>query len=480
MEISQTIKDIAEAIQAEGGRGYLVGGFVRDHILGRTIKDIDLEVFGVEPHALKKLCRRFGRVITVGAAFAVLKLLTDDGDEIDLSLPRRERQVGSGHTGFEVEADPGMSMEEAAQRRDLTINAISMDPLTGEIIDPCDGRTDLADGVLRHVGPRFREDPLRVLRLIQFAGRFGFRIAPETQGLCREMVVEGLLETLSQERVEEEIRKLMVRGIPEHIPMALEQAYQMGIITVLMPDLARLRDVPQDPRYHAEGDGLTHTILTVRYAAEIAVREALEEDDRYILCLAALVHDLGKAETTVEQADGTIISHGHEAAGRRPAAITLEKCVGAHRIREYVLALSGVHMRPLQLAMAKKVTDGAIRRLARTVAPSNLIMLSHLVEADTLASKRGPGVDPPVNAHFFLRERAGDLGVSDSPPVPLITGRHLIRLAHAGEIPSRFKQGGPHFGKILQHVFDAQLDGEISDEEAGLVLLKRLVTQQEI
>lgn len=196
---------LANKIKEAGGRAMLVGGCVRDEFLNKPVKDIDIEVYGLEADKLREVLETFGKVDAVGACFAVYKL----GQDIDVSLPRREKKVGVGHKGFEVEGDPYMSFEEACSRRDFTINAIMKDPLTGEIVDPLGGTLDLAEKKLRAVSDiTFQEDSLRVLRMAQFGSRFQFFFDIET---CR-MARETDLSDLPKERVWQEIEKLLMKS----------------------------------------------------------------------------------------------------------------------------------------------------------------------------------------------------------------------------------------------------------------------------
>jgi tRNA nucleotidyltransferase (CCA-adding enzyme) len=184
------VLEISRAVRAAGGRAYLVGGLVRDRLLGANgeARDYDLEVFGLDGAALRQLLTRFGRVNAVGEAFTVYKI----GD-IDVSIPRRDSKTGSGHKGFTVTGDPAMSVEEAARRRDFTINAILCDPLTGEVLDPYGGLEDMKAKRLRAVDPTtFVEDSLRVLRGMQFAARFEFEIDAATVALCRSIPLDDL------------------------------------------------------------------------------------------------------------------------------------------------------------------------------------------------------------------------------------------------------------------------------------------------
>ena len=477
--MGQTVRRVIQAIAMEikelGGSAYFVGGAVRDELLKKAIKDFDIEVFGIEPDILRSVCRRYGKVITVGNSFAVMKVNLDGETAIDVSIPRRERSTGLGHRAFDVEADPWMHPEEAAQRRDLTVNAISKNILTGEYIDPFHGIDDLKNGVLKHVGPCFVEDPLRVLRVIRFAAQLGFIVHDETILLCRQMCRDGMLQSLPRERIEEEIFNLFAKGTPGHIFTALSMGIEMEIYQSLFPELHRLKGIVQDPRHHGEGDALTHTFLTVDRAAGIAERDGLDEESRKILCLSALVHDLGKADTTEVADDGSITSYGHDKAGIPLAESLVSRITVNNSYRQRVMALMTAHMRPLHLAVAEKVTDSAIRRLAKFVQPSSLLELSRLVEADTLASLPGEGHDK-INAHLFLLERAKLLGVTEQPPDPFIQGRDLIRLARADVIPERYSKGGTHFGTILKKVYEAQLDGQIHSLAEAELYLQSLVS----
>jgi tRNA nucleotidyltransferase (CCA-adding enzyme) len=180
---------LARAIQAAGGRALLVGGCVRDELMGNQPKDWDLEVYQIAPQRLRESLDGFGSVNAVGEAFTVYKV----GHDLDVSIPRRERKSGRGHRAFVIEGDPAMSVEEATRRRDFTINAILQDPLTGELIDPFAGQRDIAARLLRAVSAEtFAEDSLRVLRAAQFAARFEFEIEPETVALCRTIDLSDL------------------------------------------------------------------------------------------------------------------------------------------------------------------------------------------------------------------------------------------------------------------------------------------------
>ena len=234
--------DIARAVRAAGGRALVVGGWVRDRLMGRDVKDIDVEVFGVPAGRLKALLESLGRVETVGESFQVFK-----AGDVDVSLPRRESKSGRGHRGFEVTGDPGMSAEDAARRRDFRVNAILWDPLTDEYLDPFDGRGDIARRVLRVVDPAtFADDSLRALRAMQFAARFGFALDDEARALCRAMP----LDDLPAERIWGEVEKLLLAPKPS-IGFAL--ALELGIDAEDL-DVDVLGRVPHDPVAHPAAD----------------------------------------------------------------------------------------------------------------------------------------------------------------------------------------------------------------------------------
>src|SRR4051812_32017135 len=205
MSVPAQVLDIAQAVHDEGGRVLLVGGCVRDELMGWQPKDWDIEIYGVEPARVRELLDHFGSVNVVGEAFTVYKL----GAHLDVSLPRREQKSGRGHRGFVVEGDPKMTIEDATRRRDFTVNAVLKDPLTNEIIDPFHGRVDLQSKLLRAVSPdTFGEDSLRVLRAAQFAARLEFDLDDATAALCREMD----LSDLPAERIWGEIEKFLLRA----------------------------------------------------------------------------------------------------------------------------------------------------------------------------------------------------------------------------------------------------------------------------
>ncbi len=453
--IAPVVHAICRAIRDAGGRAFLVGGPVRDLLLGITPHDFDLEVFGLDADRLRAAVAAFGPCKETGRAFGVLKLIAD-GMAIDLALPRRERKTAPGHKGFEVTPDPGLPPERASLRRDFTINAMMFDPLTGELLDFHGGARDLARRVLRHVSPAFAEDPLRVLRGMQFAARFRLRIAPETAALCRRLRDEA--ESLPAARIWHEWRKWMLAPAPSFGLAMLDAAGWLA----LHPELAALQGCPQEPRWHPEGDVWTHSLLCVDQAARIANARALPEHEHMALTAAALAHDLGKPAATVRDEHGRIRSPGHAAAGAPLAKAWLARIHAPKRLRALVIPLVREHIAHL----TGKPTPRAVRRLAARLAPAGIELWEMLVEAD--ASARTPA--PPSRPGLPWLELAQQLAASRTPPPPLATGRMLIELGMAP---------GPAMGALLKEAREAQLDGAFSDEAGAKAWLARRLAEQQ-
>jgi tRNA nucleotidyltransferase (CCA-adding enzyme) len=434
--------NIFEAIRLAGGRPLIVGGWVRDLILGRQSKDIDVEVYGLDVDVLSSVLAQFGDVDTVGASFGVLKV---HGLDVDFSLPRRENKEGRGHKGFIVSPDPDMTVEEAAARRDFTFNALAWDDETNSLIDPFQGEADLRDHILRHTSSHFGEDPLRVLRGFQFCGRFDLRPAWETVEVCRSLAVE--FDTLPRERIWEEWWKWASRSVR---PSAGLWFLRVTWAT-LFPALAGILHTTQDLTFHPEGGVWEHTCLAVDVAASIADRETLSAEDRAVLVFAALLHDVGKAETT-QIVDGHIVSPGHAEASVSLGAEFLVQIGAPAWLIGRVLPLVQEHMAHLSAH-----TFRAVRRLALRLAPSTLRELCWVIEADHSARPPLPGGLPAEAAR--LLEIGALEHITDSRPAPLVMGRHLLPL---GWLP------GLALGRVLAAAFEAQLDGAFYTVEDGV------------
>ena len=442
---------IARHVRARGGRALVVGGFVRDRLLGRPSKDLDIEVFGISQVQLPGVLAELGRVERVGQAFPVFKL-----GAVDVALPRRESKTGRGHKGFAVEGDPHLPFEDAARRRDFTINAVAWDPLTDEYLDPFGGRGDLARGLLRVVDPRtFADDSLRVLRALQFAARFELTLETESARLCRAIP----LDDLPAERIWGEFEKLLLVAGRPSIGFAL--ARDLGVVEQLLPEMVPLYDCPQDPEWHPEGDVWTHTLMVMDQARRR--NTDLGRAPLAVIMLGAVCHDLGKPATTVH-VGGRIRSPGHEAAGVAPAGRILDRLntqtLDGLDVRAQVLGLVAEHLRPSAFHKAQDtVTDGAFRRLAQRV---DLELLTRFARADC----HGSGGAFDCSAMDWFIERARSLGVEHRPPAPILLGRHLLEM---GQAP------GPRMGEILRAVYDQQLDGAVTTPDEARDAARRML-----
>jgi tRNA nucleotidyltransferase (CCA-adding enzyme) len=442
---------IARRVRDAGGRALFVGGWVRDRLMGRQSKDVDIEVYGVPAPALREALSAFGTVNAVGESFTVYKVAG-----IDVALPRRESKTGRGHRGFEVTGDPDLPIAEAARRRDFTINAIAWDPLTEEYLDPWHGRRDLDARTLRAVDPlTFGEDSLRVLRAVQFAARFEFALEPGTRAICREIA----LDDLPAERIWGEMEKLLLHAARPSIGLTL--TLELGVADRLFPELAPLVGCEQEPAWHPEGDVWVHTLLVVDEA-----RTRIDDLDRprqIVVMLGAVCHDLGKPSTTAFL-DGRIRSIDHEQAGVAPASALLDRLninsIDGYDVRRQVLGIVAHHLKPGMFRQSPTpVSDGAFRRLAQKV---DLELLARVAKSDCLG--RGPGFD--CSAMDWFLERARELGVQHAPPDPIVKGRHLLAL---GVAP------GPRVGEMLKQIYERQLDGAVTTLDEGLALARELL-----
>ena len=447
MTTLERILELARAVASRGGRAMLNGGCVRDELMGRVAKDWDIEIYNLDPNELRGILDHIGVVNVVGEAFAVYKL----GGSIDVSIPRRERKAGGGHRGFVIEGDPQMSFEEACSRRDFTINAILKDPLTGEIVDPFDGRGDIERRVLRMVSREtFGDDSLRVLRAAQFAARFEFTLDDETAAMCRSIDVTDL----PAERIWGEIEKLLLKA--ERPSIGLKWLYDLGIVDQIFPELKALVGVPQEPDWHPEGDVDVHTLMVVDEARKLI--DDLDHPRQVAVMLGAIAHDFGKPPTT-EFVDGRTRSRGHDEAGVEPTLSFLDRLgiftLGGFNVRDQVVQLVRYHLKPGEYYKSKSpVGDGAFRRLARKVEAD---LLYRVAKADSLG--RNPDWLPPEKrfgseAQEWFIERVRELQIEKRAPEPLLMGRHLIDLE---------LKPSPQFKQILERVYEMQLDGQITN-----------------
>jgi tRNA nucleotidyltransferase (CCA-adding enzyme) len=446
---------LCEVVRDAGGRALLVGGSVRDCLLGLDSKDFDIEVYGLEPARLRTVLEIIGPVNTVGEHFSVYKLMfyqqspgsralsnadpaTQERLEIDVSLPRRESKSGRGHRGFVIEGDPAMSFEEAARRRDFTINAILYDPLSDDIIDPFGGRNDLERLILRAVAAdTFIEDSLRVLRAVQLAARFEMTIEPSTVELCRAID----LSDLPRERIWGEIEKLMT--LAEHPSIGLSAALDLGVLNQLFPEIRSLEGQQLEGRGRPDEDAFDHTKRVLDEA--VIFTNGLSKPARLAVMLATLCHELG--DKTVEPTRSILNRLGVYG-------------IGGYDVRSQVLALVREQRKPYEFYQRRPTTtDGDFRRLAQQV---DIDLLFRVAKACARASGSARSTVPE---DWFI-ERARALGVEHGPPPPLLQGRHLLEVGF---------EPGPRMGKLLRSVYELQLDGKVTTSEEALAAAQKAI-----
>ena len=446
------VKVVAELVKRAGGRALLVGGCVRDELLGLAPKDFDIECFGISAPDLQAALKEKFELDLVGISFGVIKLKHLD---IDVAMPRRETKLGLGHRAFGMEYDPTLTIEEASARRDFTVNAIYRDPLTDEILDPWNGRADLEKRILRHVSSHFIEDPLRVLRGMQFVARFGLDPVPETIAICRKMTPEGL----APERLFGEWEKLLTQGV--WISKGLNFLRDVGWVKYY-PELQALIGCRQDPEWHPEGDVWNHTCCCLdAFAASRQQNNRIIElsnnrmrDEDLIVGLAVLCHDFGKPRCTAyDPVKKRIRSLGHDEEGVGPTLSFLRRLTNEERLLKEVPPLVRLHMRPFAM-WRDKSSDGAIRRLAAKVV--RIDRLIRVAAADDAGRPPFPSEPEPLR---WLAHEAERLRVADSAPKPLVQGRDLIALG---------MKPGVEFGRILKAAYEAQLDGKFLTHEDGV------------
>ncbi len=452
-QMNDAVRTVAEVVRRAGGRALLVGGCVRDELLGGDPKDFDIECFGIAADDLRSaLAERF-ELDLVGASFGIIKLSHLD---IDVAMPRRETKLGLGHRAFETDCDPSLSIEEASARRDFTVNAIYRDPLTGELLDPWNGCADLKRRALRHVSEHFREDPLRVLRGMQFAARFRLSATPETLEVCRGMTPENL----AQERLMGEWTKLLTLGV--EISRGLAFLRDTGW-TQYYPEVAALIGCRQDPDWHPEGDVWDHTLCCLDAFARRRDDIGRNADEDIVVGLAVLCHDFGKpACTTYDPVTRRIRSLGHDEAGVEPTLSFLRRLTSEDRLLKEVPPLVRLHMRPFAM-WRDKASDGAIRRLAAHVV--RIDRLIRVAAADDEGRCPYPSEPAPLE---WLAEQTRRLEIEAAAPKPLVRGRDLIALG---------MEPGPHFGAILKAAYEAQLDGCFATTEDGVDFVKGMMAE---
>lgn len=461
--IYKKVIELSEEIKNSGGQALLAGGSVRDFYFGKIPKDFDLEVYGLEARLLENILVKFGKVNDVGKTFGILKVNIGGDLDIDVSLPRVDSKISDGHRGFDVKTDPNMDTREAAKRRDFTINSLMADPLTGELIDHFNGLDDIKNRVLRVTdSERFKDDPLRVMRALQFVSRFGLKIDQETSLIIQETAPK--LKELPKERLLEEWKKLLTKGSKPSL--GLMAGLQLDIFKEIHPQLISLVNVPQDKKWHPEGDAWMHTLMAVDEAANICRSVNISEKNYFTIMLAVMCHDLGKA-TCSQEVDGKIVSYGHEKAGVVPAKDFLQSIGVDKESEERVVKLVANHMAPMlfydnEVVRGDKVTDTAIKKLASKIYPATIKDLVIVSMADHYG--RGSFDEEDVkktesknvgnlsdfnnySAGEWLLFRSKKIGVEQKKAEKLISGKDLI--ARGFSRPNS-RNEGINFGKAIE------------------------------
>lgn len=428
-------KRIAQLVSQHGGTAYYVGGFVRDKIRQKDNKDIDIEIHGLAPKQLEIILDSLGNRISVGESFGIYNL---KGYTLDIAMPRKEENRGRGHKDFDICVDPFIGTYKAAIRRDFTINALLENILTGEIIDHFGGLDDINNGIIRHVNDSsFKEDPLRVLRAAQFASRFEYKVADETIELCSHMD----LSFLPKERIMGELEKVLLKS--DKPSTFFNTLHQMKQLSVWFPELERTIGVEQNPKYHAEGDVWTHTMMVV----DAAVRYREKANNPLGFMLASITHDFGKTYCT-ERINGVLHSYNHETIGLPLVESFMERITTEKGLIKYVMNLSEFHMRPNQLAANNASIKSTNKLFDLSVDPTALIYL---------AISDGLGKSPCADISLYEGYLIERLNVyREYMSRPFVMGRDLIA---AGLTPSE------RFSEYLAYAHKLRLAG-VAKEDA--------------
>jgi len=423
----QMAKRIATLVSEAGGRTFYVGGYVRDKILGKENKDIDIEIHGITPETLEEILDQVGERLEMGASFGVFGLR---GYDLDIAMPRKEEATGRGHKDFAVFVNPFLGTKKAAMRRDFTMNAMMEDVLTGELVDHFGGVDDIKKGIIRHVNTKtFVEDPLRVLRAAQFAARFQFVVAEETVELSKTMD----LNYLACERIYAELEKALLKAKKPSI--FFEEMRKMNQLTVWFKEVEQLIGVKQSPEHHPEGDVWNHTMMVIDEAAKL--KDGASNPVGFMF--AAICHDFGKIVTT-EEIDGKIHALGHEIEGLVLVKKFLTRITNEVKLRKYVLNMVELHMRPNIMAAQKSKIKSTNKMFDLSLDPEGLVLFS-------IADHMGrTGKIRDEKAEAFLNERLAIF--HETMEKPYVMGSDLVK---AGLKPS------PKFHEILEYAHKLRL-----------------------
>lgn len=426
------LKDILNELVAEGAQVFIVGGCVRDCLLQKEMKDFDIEVFHLTERELENVLKRFGECFTVGKSFGIIQ--SSYFPMADFALPRKEQKRGEGHQGFNIEIDPWLDVKEAMRRRDITINAIYYDYNHDCFVDEFGGISDLYQGIIRVVdSSSFGEDPLRVLRVAQFLSRLDFEVDTKCLDICRKMVLNHELDTLSIERIATEYDKLLLGKRPS------KGLYFLNQIGGLPDVLANLAGVKQPVHYHPEGDVLIHTFLVVDEAAKVKYLTSWPLGFMW----SALLHDVGKVKTTDEFGH----AYQHEVVGAAMAKDYLSQNHKNRLLERYVESMIYNHMKLMIYASGQAKDKTFLKLLARINGKTNLNDLYYLTQSDLMGCQRDISEDL-FKLQTYVQNKVNRVG--DKAPDPLITGNDLLMEGFLA---------GPQMKAWLALAYDLQLGG---------------------
>ncbi len=439
---------IVQTLRQQGFQAYLVGGCVRDLLLGREPKDYDVATSATPPQVMEI----FPETYAVGAQFGVVLVPAPDRDHstgagedisskshaVEVATFRSDIGYSDGRHPDEVRlsADP----REDVARRDFTINGMLLDPVSGAVLDFVGGRQDLKDGVIRTIGDpeqRFGEDKLRMLRAVRFAARFEYSIEPGTFAAMRKLADQ--IQVVSRERVRAELTRVLTEGHARRAFLVLEES---GLLNQVLPDISAMKGVEQPPEFHPEGDVFVHTLLLL---------DNLPSPCPLTLAWGALLHDVGKPPT-FRVAPDRIRFDGHVEVGVKMAEAICRDLRFSNDETEQILALVDNHMR---FGQATRMKESTLKRFLRMPAFDEHLALHR---ADCLASHRN------LSTYEFVQQKQAEIPPEKIRPAPLLTGDDLIAAGH---------QPGPRFREILTAVEDAQLEGRLPSRDAALQFVRR-------
>jgi putative nucleotidyltransferase with HDIG domain len=444
-----------------GGKVYEVGGTVRDRILGRPLKDRDLLVTGLPIETISNILKPYGKTAMVGKSFGVIKFSPNrEADKVvDIAIPRKERSTGPGHKDFSVEYDPNLPVETDLARRDFTVNAMAFDISNNILIDPFGGERDLKNGVLKQVFPdSFIEDPLRLLRAIQFAARFNLTIEPETKAAMTKNA--ELIRSVSEERIIEELKKLMYAEQPSR---GFDLMIDTRLLAHVLPAVQATKGISQAKQ---EGDDVFKHTMKVLDATR--KDKAIDHAGDMELMFAALLHDIGKTKTKrYSPKDKRVVFFGHQIVSARMAVKILNR-LKSQTIRvdpKIVSKLIEHHM----FETKSFYSDKAIRRFVSKVGKDLIYRLIDL----RLADNRGGKYPDGIKGVLKLKKRiTGEISrkVPFGPQDLAINGHDLIKM----DIPE-----GPTLGKVLSQLVERVLDDPKLNTKEQLVAIVKDILDNE-